>query len=485
MEYIKRNKYDAVIIILCAVILLPIFIVGFFARPAADDFSYSFLTHAAAQSGNIFSLLKAAWETNINFYNSWQGLYTSAFLLSLQPGIFGEKFYAFASLIVILFSYLPLLWASHIVNKHFFKRPFIFSVSLSLIIFTMLVIWLPDINDGIYWFNGAMNYTPWAFVNICSLCLLLDIYTEKSKNKKIFYIAVCTILAFLTSGGNHVTAFANILLLFSALLIALAKKRFYPAFPFIAACIGFIIMFKAPGTAVRQAYFESPGVIKTITATILHVHQLASEWFSIKWLIGLVILTPIAIEFGNKNKEKLSKLSPIHIILAVLMSAAVIYGMFCVPYYAMKGFGMGRVTNVIWITFNFLSWFIYFLTVGMLVAKDYINSSKIISGKHSKALRFGVITVGICCMVIIFEHSLASWSVKAASELIHGIPQGYAQEMDERTAMYKDPSLYEIYVEPIKHKSELLYSTDVGTNANEWPNDSISAYYGKKIVLKQ
>ena len=47
----------------------------------------------------------------------------------------------------------------------------------------------------------------------------------------------------------------------------------------------------------------------------------------------------------------------------------------------------------------------------------------------------------------------------------------------------ENPDITEVKVDPIKNNSQLITSSDVGPNADEWPNDSISEYYGKTIVL--
>lgn len=484
MKITENKKHELIVILICICILLPLIIAGFYNRPAADDYDYALLTHAAVVAGgNIFDIIKAAWETNIYYYNNWQGLYTSAFLLALHPGIFGEKIYAISHLIIIAATYLPLFFAVKIINRHFFKKSVVFSFSFSIVLYTMLMIWLPDISDGLYWFNGAMNYMPWAFVNVLSLCFLLEAY-KSDKNRRIIFVAASTALAFLTSGGNHVTAFANILLLLSALILALSKKKYFPAFPLIAACIGFVIMMVAPGTAIRQSAFESPGAVTTIIRTAMHVHGLASEWLSIKWLLSLVVLTPAAIEFGHKNKEKFPKHFLLYILIAIIYAVAVICGMFCVPFYAMRDFGMGRVTDVIWITFNLLSWTIYFMIIGWLASREFISTDKILAVKHICKVRLATVALGLCLMVVIFENSIACWTVKTTSELMHGIPQNYCAEMDQRIMLYNDESLTDIVVSPIKTESDLFSAMDITEDPFTWPNTSLYNYYGKRIALE-
>lgn len=52
-------------------------------------------------------LLRAAWDTNVYYYENWQGLYVSGFTLAFQPAIFGNKYYG-ATLVCVL---LPLFSA--------------------------------------------------------------------------------------------------------------------------------------------------------------------------------------------------------------------------------------------------------------------------------------------------------------------------------------------------------------------------------------
>ena len=53
-------------------------------------------------SGNLFALLKEAVCVDIRYYNSWQGLYTSAFVLALQPGILGERYYFIGAVLLMV-----------------------------------------------------------------------------------------------------------------------------------------------------------------------------------------------------------------------------------------------------------------------------------------------------------------------------------------------------------------------------------------------
>lgn len=66
---------------------------------------------------NTLDLLKTAYDTDKQFYLTWQGLYTSAFLLALQPGIFGERYYFIGGIGLLIFMYLTLYLSVGFVKK--------------------------------------------------------------------------------------------------------------------------------------------------------------------------------------------------------------------------------------------------------------------------------------------------------------------------------------------------------------------------------
>ena len=85
-------------------LLVPVFVLAVFARPSADDYIYAARTHAVMQQYgfDLPRLLKAAWDTNVYYFENWQGLYVSGFLLAWQPAIFGNAWYGVTLLCVLV-----------------------------------------------------------------------------------------------------------------------------------------------------------------------------------------------------------------------------------------------------------------------------------------------------------------------------------------------------------------------------------------------
>ena len=85
-----------------------------FARPSADDYIYAAHTHAVVQQYgfDLPRLLKAAWDTNVYYFENWQGLYISGFLLAWQPAIFGNCWYGLTLLCVLVPHFKDEYWLS-------------------------------------------------------------------------------------------------------------------------------------------------------------------------------------------------------------------------------------------------------------------------------------------------------------------------------------------------------------------------------------
>ena len=422
----ENKKIEIGLIILCLIILIPFIVIAIYNRPSADDYDYAILTHSAVVNNEgIFNVISEAWKTNVQYYNKWQGLYSSAFILALQPGIWGENYYAFTTIIILFIVFVCLYFSFNILNKKYFKYSRFFTVMVSLIVLVIITNWLPSAVEGLYWYNGSMNYTPWIFLDLLNVCLLLNIEKNR-KIKNISSIILSIVLSFLISGANHVTSFANILILLLYSIYLLFNKKFYSLPSLFSAIIGFIIMYIAPGTSIRQSFFTKSTMVKTVLATLKHIRIVIPTWCSFIWILSLLIITPIAISFSMKNKIKISSK---FIIILFLALAMVLSGMFCVPYYAMGNFGAQRVTNVIWIAFMLFSWLLYIVVWQYIINKKIVNV-KFIQNKIINKLYItsGLALILLCIIPIAGEESN---SLIAIRELLNDTAYKYSQEIDE------------------------------------------------------
>mgnify|MGYP003320233663 CR=1 FL=1 len=276
----KKNLFYYGIIAVSLAFLLPLILLSFYNHPGADDFSYSFeARNVWVSTHSIFAVLAQAVKTSIWYWHNWQGLYSSAFLLALQPSIFGESAYAFAGIFILLVLYAAtVFFAWYMLHRRlgFAALP---SVALGFLVCLIEVQWMPDCAQGVYWFNGAGNYTFFYGVLLvlavaCTSVGFGNNYKNDNASKNtlqginwckfIVKIVLTAILAFILSGGNHVTAFLGFLMVLGIAVYGFWFKKMPllagNILPLIASAFGLVLNFKAPGTAVRQAQFASSGM---------------------------------------------------------------------------------------------------------------------------------------------------------------------------------------------------------------------------------
>ena len=77
-HYLSYKNIKWLAILALAALVLPLLLLGRYAVPAADDFSYGAPAHVAyAESGSILSAAAAAAGKTAESYISWQGSFVS------------------------------------------------------------------------------------------------------------------------------------------------------------------------------------------------------------------------------------------------------------------------------------------------------------------------------------------------------------------------------------------------------------------------
>lgn len=459
------------------VMSIPIILISVYSRPCVDDFSYSWMTHNLVQSGecNLISLLHTAWQVDKHFYFTWQGLYTAAFVHSLQPGIFGENLYWLGTVLLITFMVVILYITVTILCKHLCgntKQSFYWTVLLTVTILQGM----PSPEQGLYWFNGMMNYMPFVFLVMLNVVLMIEAEYCEQRWRRILFITLSCIVSFIISGGNHITSFLNILILFLMALALGVNKKFGSVLSLASAVIGFLIMYFAPGTAVRQATVETSGVLQTIleggNQCLIDIRQ----WTNLQWVCYILLVLPLANEIIKNGRIKHARIHPVFLLLS---SLALLAGMRCVPYFAIRNFGAGRSDNVIWIVYMLLSAVnVIYLLVWLWCRQCYTLE---VTWSRITSVWTGIVLCFILCISGNFQNG-ESTAIKAFDELITGKAQKYAATYDERIlAMESAPEDSVLHVRWLPY-SELLGFDDITHDMDDWRNSSWARYYGVPTV---
>ena len=259
--------------LLTGLLLVPVFVLAVFARPSADDYIYAARTHAVIQQYgfDLPRLLKAAWDTNVYYYQNWQGLYVSGFTLAFQPAIFGNRFYGVTLLCVLLPLFFCLYGLARCVVLRLSAAQKRLPWALALLLTFAFIEGMPAPVEGLYWFNGAMNYLPYFSLAVLNagLAFALCFAAQLTLRRKVLYAAAGCLCSLVIGGGHQVAGLLNLLLLLLAAVLCARRRNFWQLPAFAAAILGLLFNVLAPGTRVRTAGFSGAGFAEAVIKSFI------------------------------------------------------------------------------------------------------------------------------------------------------------------------------------------------------------------------
>lgn len=471
-------------------LMIPVFVIAMYNRPSADDYVYAAQTYGVVQQSGAdwTKLLQTALDTDLYFYNNWQGLYVSAFLLALQPGIFGGRWYAVTTFFIVALLFFGAFALSSALigrSRPDGRRAALFAAAL----FTFAVVQgMPNQVEGLYWYNGAMNYIPFFVLAMIVVSLLVRVYTGTDPGKKAGQTLLCCLLCALIGGGHHVVILLTLMMLALAVVLFARKRSVWPAAPLIVCLAGLYLNMTSPGTQVRMSGFSSASLPEAILKSFVLAALSVIRWLDLPLVCLLLLFTPILwLAIQGLPTDAVAFRHP---WLPAAGTFVLVWGMIWLPSYTMGGIGPGRLINVVWIAFLIgvlvgwaclLGWFFRLKKAGFNFPGLHMN--------FRKGLLTGAALV--LCIACIGGHTVKegldnrfATSLEAVWELVNGTPQAYAAALDEREAVLEDPSVTDAVICPLTEdeKPALLYFTDVQPGPDNW---GLTEYYGKNSVQIQ
>lgn len=238
----------------------------------ADDFCSSVLLR-----NNGFLNSQIVW------WNGWTGRYSATFFISLSE-MLGQNFATILPIVLFVLFTISLYT--------------MFSVLPALILAVILILLSPNIIQSFYWMTGSLNYfAPFIFLNFY-LALVF------SKGKKYTNL-VAFILLFLAAGFSESFAVATfVFLVFLLLVLRGYKKEKILVIGLLTTAISLVIMYLAPGNAVRSATVSHPdGILDLINKTFIYSKWYLTHLLYIKEFV-LSVLTIIIGAFVVLDKNK-------------------------------------------------------------------------------------------------------------------------------------------------------------------------------------
>ena len=463
-------------------LLVPVFICSFVNRASGDDIGYSILTRNAwINSYSLIEVLKAAGQTVVNYYKSWQGTWFSIFLFSLQPELFHESFYVVvAFLMLFLWIGSSYLLAKELLIKRLKLGPW--HTYLAFLFFMIVSIsFIPSTKSSIFWYNGCAHYMiPFAMCQMVAYWLLK--WTDTYEISDFIKITLFTLLL---GGANYQASLLALIItsyfIFFDFLNQKNRKVFFLFLPMALEAIGLYISMKSPGNKIRggeEFGFSLEKILQTILLCFVKAFkELINHMIDHPViLLGLfMILVIFIIAFQKRELRVEIKFSCLLFIALICLYSA----MQAPEIYAGVDVSRG-VENT-----NFQICILMLVGCLVLLAdkiSKWMNNSGIRIPKEENIYKM----LGILGLIILL---LCRSDIKETTTWIcleyitSGQARDYKEQMDEQTKIMKNQEIKNVVVPFINDVQGPLMHMPITIDPEAWTSTITRDYYGKESVV--
>lgn len=470
---ILQNKMAVLLTAIYLISLIPILMASVYDYPQADDWTYSWRTHVAWEdTHSMLEVGKAVIETIKDSYMNWQGTFSSIALMSLQPAIWGERFYALTPFIMIgMLTAGTLIFIGELFRK--VKGTEWISVSMLVLLVTVQRMVCKPV--AFYWYNGAVHY---IFMYSIGLMLAACLIKIVRRNRPVIMICSC-ILAVILGGGNLVTALSGAIGFVTTLVLLFLsgkKKRVWTVLPaMICNFLAFAVNIVAPGNWIRQ---DAVGAQENPVMSILRSFYYCIEFPAMRWMdwtVLLLILFLIPLAWKAADKVEFSFPMP---LLVMAYSYCFVSAMFTPLDFAAHSVDIGRAQNIIFSTFVLA----LALNVVYLVGwcRKHFHISLAVDKREKKFASFSGLYYAVlagaglwCILLSVIPSPEYFTSALAIHDMQNGSARAYADAAEQNIEILKGEGS-EVDIYEIPKNSQLLTSSDI----DQW-------HFGSKFFYRK
>ena len=474
-------------VFLLIITLVPLLRLAMYAVPWYDDYMYAgIVKNFLAEDYSLLSALKGALFGVRTEWFAFQGTFSSVFFMSLEPMIWGDRFYFLGPVFLIVILAVSVYVFMRTLVSCLFRAERPAGIALSAFASAMVLMLIYSAQMGFYWHNGGLHYVGMHSFLLLLAAAWIKLLTGKPKPATAFLLVWSLLGAVLAGGANYVTALQGILFGLSCIAIGilLRSKRTFLLIPSLAVyCLAFYINVSAPGNNVRKTVLGEGGIKGNAVAAVLNSFveavRYAVPFTGLITLAVMILLAPL-IWYIVKRTDFAFRFPG----LVLLWSFCLYATGFTPGLYALGGVDLSRVLNAVKITFQLLLLFneIYWL--------GYLEKHLKRKGKRSDEQRRPCVwwfypLVG-AAMLLIFSltsNQAGSYSAYGAYYYIHtGEAYNFYQEYLERVEALKGEGT-DITVKPYVFKPWFLCAGELSDNPDAEPNRAIATWYGKNSVV--
>ena len=490
----RKALTGAALILLWAALLAPFFLGARAAHPATDDFTFAAYTHATwLETGSILHVVKDALSYALRTWRDWQGTVTGVIIMALNPAVFSLEHYgAHAILLLGLILASALVFLRHFLGKRL-ALPRRAWLPLALALSAAQLMFLPDIVEGIYWFNGAWFYMGAQSVALLTLVLCDHLAVSRAGHGRQAFMALCACgLLFALGLDNYITAMMT-----CAALLMLALQRAWAArslpqeraeqrraalrtaLLLVPIGAGLLLSVIAPGNAVRM---ETDGAHQSglgwLLSSVLWTMRDAAGYFlrfllKTPLLMLLCLALPALCRLLPQGEEVRRRCPP---VWATLTGTYLILCAMIIPHIYSSGYaGSGRVVNM------YHSYVLLALPIALCMIVPRLRA-------QTRAFLADRKATGVCAAAALC--ALAVWAaggqlgnyVKLVRDQMDGTQAAYIAQFEREYALCEAAGPEDDVELPAWTVQTVTGKPTAYEDAAMWTNESMARYFGVRSV---
>ena len=503
----KRISTIGGLLALCAwaALLLPFFLGAAGAHPATDDFTFAAYTHPTwLSTGSLPHVIKDAISYALRTWRDWQGTVTGVIVMALNPAVFSIRYYGLHAVALLALN----LTAVFVFLRHMCIRRLRLPEQVFFPLYLMLSLahlaYLPDMVEGIYWYNGAWFYMGAQAVALLALTLCDRLAESRAgKGRGTLWAAGCCVLLFALGMDNYITAMMTAAaLLMMAMQRAWAFRGAYPgavdrgrngvgnvdasaalerqaairtALLLVPAGAGLLLSVIAPGNAVRMAVDGAhQSGLEWLVQSILWTLESAAGYFArfalkTPLLVILAAVTPALCAHLPRGENARKRCPP---IAATLAGTYLILCAMIIPHMYSSGYaGSGRVINM-YHSYVLLATPIAWAMILRRLPDDVRDT---LSGRRAKGIWAALAAAALC--VCLLGGQQGNY-LKLVRDQLDGTQAAYIAQFQNEYALCEAAGAQDDVALPAWTVQTVTGKPTAFEDASVWTNESMAAYFG-------
>lgn len=482
----RPNKWLVTVVAWLALLglLIPLFRALPDTVPYNDDYNYGvFVKNFLDLERSLGSALQGAVYCVRTQWYAWQGTFSSIFFMCMAPFVWGEEYYMFGPMFLILILLFASLVLTKVLLRDVLRADFAGSMTVQAVTAAMIIVLIYSLNGGFYWYNGGVHYVGMHSFLMLLTAAWIKLLLRKTKTAVSVLLMVWSLLgAVLAGGANYVTALQGCLvgLSIAAVGILLKNKRVFWVLPSLAVYgYAFYKNASAPGNSVRSNVLQGSGLgmgpLEAVGRSFLEAFRHLTEYTGWVTVALLVLMVPVIWQMLKKSEFQF-RFPGIILLWSFCLYAAG----FTPSLYTMGHAGLGRTQNAVKITFQILLVMNEVYWLGWLQSR--LKEKKAFPEKGAGwwfYLGMGAIMLGIFAAD---PWQAAHYSTFAAYWWVHtGEGYNFRQEYWDRLETIQNGGP-DVVVRPYINKPDIFMPRDLSSDPNDEANRAMANYYHKNSI---